>query len=226
MVARVVARALDQEDDHAAKHERRGHDPGGEQVGLHEVVQQQAEHDRGQERDRNGEHEPARLGLARQVEQDPGEPAEVEQAHGQDGRELDDEDEDVEPLDRVAQKIAGEDQVASRRDRDELGHALDHAEDQRVEQVAVGQGPAPGRGTQVMAAGRPSPARRPMDGGGGAGCQPHLVPKRARPAPQDWAAARRDGRAATAGFAADPGDDVLEHALALVVAEQRCQPWR
>ena len=143
--------------------------------------------------------EPARLRLARQVEQHARQPAGIEQADGQDGRELDDEHQHVEALDRVAQEFAGQDQVAGRRDRDELGDALDDAEDQRVEQVAVGQA---GNSMQVGREGwpgAPQPVNR-QDGGGGP--QGRSRPRGQRPP-------------------VDPGQDVGEHPLALVVAQQQ-----
>ena len=49
--------------------------------------------------------EPPCFRLARQVEHDADQTSGVEQADRQDRRELDDEDQDVETLDRVAQKL-------------------------------------------------------------------------------------------------------------------------
>ena len=49
---------------------------------------------------------------------------------------LDDDVEHVPALVARAEQLAGEDQVAGARDRQELGQALDHAEDQRLKKIA------------------------------------------------------------------------------------------
>jgi hypothetical protein len=67
-------------------------------------------------------------------------PAKVREAlavfphHGEDGAGLDDDLEQLAPVVVEVEQVAGEDQVAGAGDRQELGEAFDHAEDQRLEE--------------------------------------------------------------------------------------------
>ena len=66
------------------------------------------------------------------------EPRAVLPHHREHGAGLDDDLEDVPALVVRAEQVAGEDEVAGRGDRQELGQALDDAEDERVNEVGQG----------------------------------------------------------------------------------------
>ena len=99
--------------------------------------------------------------------------------------------------------------MAGRGDRNELGHALDHAQNQRVEQVAVEQGGDLQLLTQVGAAG---PERTAGDGAR-AGARLSII--------RTAAAARRAGRGRTAVAAARSRPRCRRTPLPLLIAQQQ-----
>ena len=100
--------------------------------GLDIVDQEQPQHRRGDEGDRDVEREAPRAGFAReQTGRDRPEGAPVEHDHGQDRAQLDDHVEGRPLLGTVAEQLGGEDQVPGRGDRQELGQSLDDAEQDR-----------------------------------------------------------------------------------------------
>jgi len=73
---------------------------------LHELLEQQSEHHGRHEGDADGEDEAARFRSARQVDHHADQTTGVEQADGQDGRQLNDEHQDVETLEGDLPRLA------------------------------------------------------------------------------------------------------------------------
>jgi hypothetical protein len=102
---------------------------GREEVGLDRAAERKT-----QDRGRDESHRE----VAPQRDVDREEPPAVLPDHRQHGAGLDRDVKDLGALAVEAEQVAGEDQVAGARDRQELGESLDDAEDQRVPERCVG----------------------------------------------------------------------------------------
>ena len=90
----------------------------------------------GQERDQHAEDEAARSGIARQRHRDRHSLREIDRQDGQDRAELDQHHEGLaEGVVVEAEEVLEQQQMAGRRDRQELGQPLDHAENDGLEEV-------------------------------------------------------------------------------------------
>ena len=120
---------LDRQDRDAAEQQRPGDDQRAAEHRLDPVDQDEADHRRGQEADDDVAEEAPGFGLPPdQADQHRPEGPPVEHDHGEDRAQLDDDVEHRPARGVVAEQFAGEDQMAGRGDRDELGDALDDAE--------------------------------------------------------------------------------------------------
>ena len=110
------------------------HHPGVEQVGLDEAVGQRADDHRRQEGDQDVAHEAELVAVVQQAGGGAREAAEIVPAHRPDRAELDDHLEHLAGRALEADQVDHEDQMPGRGHRQELGQALDDAEQQRPEQ--------------------------------------------------------------------------------------------
>ena len=103
---------------------------------LDEVVRERADHRRRQERDQHADDETARRRIAEHAEREPPQPDEIDRQQRQDRAELDQHREGLAEIVVVeAEEVLHQQQMAGRGDRQELGQALDHAEDEGLEKV-------------------------------------------------------------------------------------------
>jgi hypothetical protein len=124
--------ALDREDRDRAHDERDRDAHRVEEVRLDLRLEGEA-HDRGgDEGDRDVYGEALLHRIRREAREGADEARAVFPAHGKHGAGLDDDIEDVPALVVRAEQVAGEDQVAGRGDRQELGEALDHSKQERA----------------------------------------------------------------------------------------------
>ncbi len=101
---------------------------------LDDLAEGEAEDGQGQEGDGEVGDEAARIGVAAQAGGDGAEPGPVFPADGENGTGLDDDFEELAALVVETEQVAGEDQMAGRGDGQELGQALDDAEDEGMQQ--------------------------------------------------------------------------------------------
>ena len=125
-----------------------GDDHRAAEHGLDVGMQRQAEDRRRQEGDKHVAQEAPGFGLAMpEADEDGEEGPPVEHDHRKDRAELDDDVEHRPVVRIVAEQRAGKDEMAGRRDRDELGDAFDDAEDDQGKQRNI-------HGTAALAAPR------------------------------------------------------------------------
>ena len=158
--------ALDEQDRQAADDEGQRHRHRREQVRLDRLRERQPEHHRGHERDQHVEREALRDPVAADVGDGAREALPVLPDDGEHRAGL---DRDLEHLGRLAgeaQQRAGDDQVPGRRDRQELGQALDDAHHGGLDQHQRVQTQLPGKA--VDHSGRSKPDRRARRGRAGA----------------------------------------------------------
>jgi hypothetical protein len=131
VLARLEVELVDPEQNGAADDQREAHDPRIEQHRLDVFAGNEADDDRGQERDQDADHEAARIGVApehadRDVPQFP----EIEADDREDRTELNQHREGI-PEGALAEteEALREQQMSGRGHRKELGHTLDDAED-------------------------------------------------------------------------------------------------
>ncbi len=103
---------------------------------LDEIMRQRADHRRRQEGDQDAQHEAPRAGIRRQIDQNFQELCRVDRKDRQDRAEL---DQNLESLaGRLkAEKVAGEQNVAGRGDRQEFCEPLQQAEQKRFDDRLV-----------------------------------------------------------------------------------------
>ena len=111
-------------------------DPVVEQHALDEVVRERADHRRRQEREQHADDEAPRRRIGEKADRQLPQPHEIDRQQRQDRAELDQHREGLaEILVGEAEEVLDQQQVAGRRDRQELGQALDDAEDDRLDEV-------------------------------------------------------------------------------------------
>ena len=118
-----------QEDDQAPHHQGDSHRHRTEQVGLDELAEQHAQHRRRDEGDDDVERKALLHAVGREASQHLADALAVIPDDGQDGARLDGDGKDTGLFVIPAQQGAGEDEVAGAGDGEELGQALDNAED-------------------------------------------------------------------------------------------------
>ena len=118
--------SFDPEDHHSANDESERHRHGVEEVRLDVLREKKTEHGGGNEGDDQ---------VAIELQVHPEEARAIFPYHREHRAGLDDDVEHLPALVAGAEKVAGEDEMAGARDRQEFGQALDHAEDQGYEKV-------------------------------------------------------------------------------------------
>jgi len=120
--------ALHQQDDDAPRDEGDRHRHGSEQLRLDETAEEQPQHRRREKCDEQ---------VAPELQVDSEEPRAVLPHHRQHRASLDRNEEHAGAFPAQAEQVARQDQVPGAGDRQELGKALDNAEDQRVQQARI-----------------------------------------------------------------------------------------
>ncbi len=145
METRLEIELIDPQQHRAPRDQREAHHPGIEQHLLDQFVGRRPDHRRRQEGQQHADDETPGLRIVEHAGSEMPQPPRIDRQQSQDRAELNQNREAfAESVVAEAEKLLHEQQMPGRRDRNELGQSLNHAEDRRLDDIEY-HGRAPRR---------------------------------------------------------------------------------